>query len=435
MQSMNGSRAADTRPARTRRALACAVAAAVSLAACAEPDSAGGGGSGGGGTGGGTGGGGGGFRAIELMDRDERVTGVHCVSADACVVSTDTPGEEGHVYATDGHAITGTLVTGDDELAAELGTLGTLTFLGFSEVGSRLVARVEGQEAAFVSATGDPTDASSWTAVRLGTASGAEFGLNAQYALQSSAGRHVLVGAGRIFESEDTLGDEGAVWTNIWSPQASSPIPSDIDELREADPTICNTDPTVSISPPLLQPTYVHPDLSLVVAPSGSVNQDGDDTPGVCISVDGGALFHHVELADVEQGSGPVGVTCTSSDHCVAYGGLRFREDSAYVFVTENASEGADSTWIRADVPVFVEDTELRGAAFAPDGVHGWIVGSAGPAAPLLLETTDGGLTWTDETDRIRALAPDVRLHTVYAFDGTHVWIGGEHDVLLTTGG
>lgn len=373
------------------------------------------------------------FRAVELFDLDERVTGIYCTSARACVVSTDPPGAAGHVYATDGTSITRTLVTGDSDFAMMLGTIGTVSFLGFSHADGRLIARVDGQEAAFVTATGDPTQVSSWSAVRLGTASGAGFGLNSQFGFAANGGRWLLASKGRIFESTDSP-SPSALWTNIWSPQATPPIPADIDAQRDADPTICNTDPSVGVSPDLVQPTYVASDLSLVISPSGTVNQGGDDTPGVCISTNGGRLFRHVEFPDIEMGSGPLGVTCTSADHCVAYGGLEFRPGSVFVFVTTDASAGAASTWTRATLPSLVADTRLRHAFFAPGGTRGWIVGAAGAGAPLLLATVDGGAAWSDETSMVRGLAPDVRLHSGYAFDATHIWIGGEHDVLLTTG-
>lgn len=375
-----------------------------------------------------------GFRRIPLPGLDERVTGVHCTSPRACVLTADPVTGAGHVYATDGHTVTATLVTGDSALAASLGTLGTLSFLGLSPLeDGRLMARVRGQEAAFVTASGDPTQPSSWTAVRLGTAAGAELGLNAQFALVSAGGEWLLASQGRLLTTTDAPAP-GATWTVRWSPAATPSVPSDIDAQRAADPTLCNSDPSVAIVPALLEPVHVAPDLSLLVAPAGAVGQGGSDTPGVCISTDGGAHFHHAAFAGLEQGSGPVGVRCTSRDHCVAFGGVESRPDSVAVFVTDDASSGAGSTWSRAATPALDAEARLRGVAFADDGVHGWLVGAAGPATPLLLRTVDGGHTWADATNGIRALAPDVRLHSVYVLDTTHVWIGGEHDVLLTSG-
>lgn len=176
---------------------------------------------------------------------------------------------------------------------------------------------------------------------------------------------------------------------------------------------------------------FVSPGLELVVAAAGSVNQSGSDSPGVCISTDGGHSFRHSAFASVPSDAGPVGVVCTSTERCVAIGGLRTIASSVYVFTTNNASAGAASTWTRATTPTLGDDVELRGVFFAPDATHGWIVGSATPASPLLLETVDGGATWTNVTSALRGRADGVRLHSGFALDATHIWVGGEHDLLL----
>lgn len=373
-----------------------------------------------------------GFRAITLPGNDERVTGFYCSGAKACVISTEPFGDAGHIYSSDGSTITGTLITGDSTFANQFGTLGTVSFLGFSFTASTLVAHVSGAEAAYVRATGDVTKAASWTASYI-TNDPSPMGLNSQFGFGSGSSHFTLMAKGRIWDTTDTPGPS-ATWTNIYSPQAVPSIPADILTQRANDPTLCDTDPSVSVSPDLVQPIYIASDRSLIVTPSGTVNQNGDDTPGVCISTDGGLSFHHAEFANVPAGEGPVGIACSSGSHCVAYGGLQSQADSAYVYVSNNASQGATSTWTKATTPALPTDTELHAAAFAPDGMHGWIVGATAAQGPLLFTTSDGGSTWTDATSTISALAQGNRLHSVYAFDGTHVWIGGEHDTLLTTG-
>lgn len=411
-------------------------------------DSGGGGGTdggGGGGTDGGPGtdgggpggtdvggGGGSGFRSVALPGDDERVSGIYCTSASSCVVATAPHGNEGHVYSTDGKTITGTLITGDGPFAEAIGTLGEVSFLGFAPVGGRLVALVNGAGSGFVSATGDYTKAASWSSVLIGKrVGGGGFGLNAQYGIAANGATWTLFHNGYIHETTDAPGP-GANWTEIWSPQQVPPVPADIDALRLADPTLCNTDPGASISPTLTQSIYMAPDASLIVSPAGAVNQHGDDAPGVCISTDGGHLFHHVAFDGLDDQQGPLGLNCTSKDHSVAVGGRSFSAGSTYVFVTNDASKGAASTWTRATTPAFADDMLLRYAFFAPGGVLGWIVGD-NSGGPYLLATTDSGASWTDATSMISALT-SARLHSGYAFDATHVWIGGEHDTLLTTG-
>lgn len=383
-------------------------------------------------SGGGGDGGAAGFRAITMPGNGERVTGFYCSDAHTCVLTAEPFGDAGHVYATDGNTITATLVTGDDAFASKLGTIGTVAFLGVASVGGVVVARVIGAEDAFVSATGPITSASSWTGV-LGAANPTDFGLNAQFAFGTNGSRWTLVSAGRIWEATSAPSPT-TTWTNVYSPQAVPSIPADIADQRAADPTLCDTDPSVSVSPDLVQEVYVAPDESLVITPAGAVNQAGDDTAGVCISTDGGHTFHHAAFTGVAMGAGPTGITCTSASHCLAWGGVQDQAGSAYVYVSSNASQGASSTWTLATTPSLPEDTELHGTAFAPDGKTGWMVGRTSSGGSLLLTTSDGGATWTDASATISALAQNNPLHSVYAFDATHVWIGGENDTLLVSG-
>ena len=373
------------------------------------------------------------FRAIKLPGDDERVTGAYCASAKACVISTNVFGGAGHIYATDGQKITGTLVTGDSKFAEKLGTLGELNFDGFSKVGNRLIANVEGAGGSFVSATGDITQAASWTSVKIGTVSGdGTFGLNQQMGIGTKDDRWVHFTFRTIYETTDAP-EPGALWSALWSPVSPS-VPSNFESLRKADKTLCGSDPGVSITPRLTQAAYVAPDLSVILYPSGARNQRGDDTPGVCISTDGGKRFYHVEFKGINEDYGPLGVACLNSSKCWAYGGLDNAPESAFVYFTIDAQKGVNSTWTKAKLPSLREDTKFRSIGFAPDGVNGWLVGWSGSGDTLMLTSTDGGASWKDATSSVRALAPNARLHSVYALDAAHVWIGGEKGTLLTMG-
>ena len=373
------------------------------------------------------------FRVVKLPASDDRVTGAYCSSAKACVIATSVFGGVGRLYATDGQKITGTLLNGDSKLAESLGTLGTIGFNGFSKVGDRLIAHVGGAGASFVSASGDITKAASWSAVKIGTlGAGGTFGLNQQMGIGTRDDRWVQFNFRQIYETNDAPG-AGALWTPLWSP-VSPAVPSNFEALKRADPKLCDSDPGVSISPHLTQPAYVAPDLSVILYPSGARNQRGTDSPGVCISTDGGKRFYHVEFKGLEDGEGPLGVTCPTINKCFAYGGLDSAPKSTFVYVTADAQKGVNSTWTKAKLPNLREDSKFRNLAFAPDGSNGWLVGWSGSSDTLLLQSTDGGMSWKDATSSIRALAPGVRLHAVYALDATHVWIGGEGGTLLTTG-
>ena len=374
-----------------------------------------------------------GFRRVALPGDDERVTGVYCSSAQACVITTNVFGGAGHLYATDGKKITATLLSGDSKLAERLGTLGTLGFTGVSKVEGRLIAQVDGAGGSLVSASGDPTQAVSWSAVKIGTlGSGQTFGLNQQMGLGFRGDRWVSLLFRNVYESTDAPGP-GALWTPLWSPVAPS-VPGNFEALKKADPKLCDSDPGVSVSPHLTQAAYVAPDLSLMLYPSGARNQRGSDSPGMCISTDEGKRFSHVEFTGIGEDYGPLGVTCLNSSKCLAYGGLDFAPESAFIYLTGDAQKGAASSWTKAKLPTLRENTKFRNVFFAPGGLNGWAVGWSGSSDALMLSTSDGGSSWKDVTSSIRSLASGARLHSGFAFDATHVWIGGEKSLVLTTG-
>ena len=371
------------------------------------------------------------FALVGTLEPGERVTGVYCSAVTTCVVATEDRFEGGHIYATDGSTITGTLITGDDGFTEPVGVAGLASFVGFSDVGGRLFARVDGAAAALLTATGDITQASAWQLTTVGVPEGdSSFGGNQQLGWGTAEGLWVYATTGTFYSGTDEP-SPGALWLASWSPDN---VPSDLVERHRDDPTLCMAQPSVSISPALTRVAYVAPDLSVILYPAGARNQPGDEEPGVCISTDGAATFLHVPFPDVEGDLGPLGVKCFTGDRCVAFGGLQYAPESAYLYVTNDASAGAAATWARATLPRLREDSRFRDVSFAPGGVTGWAVGAEGAGSPLVLVTSDGGVTWSDATSTVRALAQGVRLHTVYAFDAEHVWIGGEGGLLLAGG-
>jgi hypothetical protein len=245
-------------------------------------------------------------------------------------------------------------------------------------------------------------------------------------------GRWVLFNNRETYDTSDEP-SPGALWSPLWSPVSPS-VPSNFEALLKADPRLCDSDPGVSISPHLTQPAYVAADLSVMLYPAGSRNQRGTETAGVCISIDGGKRYHRINFKGIEDGAGPLGVTCTNPNRCYAYGGLNPEPESAFIFLTNDAQKGADSSWVKAKLPTLREDTIFYHIFFAPDGTNGWAVGKTGSSTTLLFSSIDGGATWKDSTSSIRALAPDARLHSGYAFDTAHLWVGGERGTLLAFG-
>jgi len=365
-------------------------------------------------------------------DPTERVTGVYCQGPTVCVVTTEAS-EEGHLYATDGQAITATVITSDYDLGEAFGVLGTVELMGFARVGDTVFVLVDGAASALLTNTGDVTDPGSWQRSALGLPEGRDsFGGNQQVGLGTDGSGWTLFLRSMIYTGDDPPGP-GAIWYETWAPVPPGERPNDIAQRAREDPTLCVAAPAVGIAPALTQMGYVAPDLSLVVYPAGARNQSGTAEPGVCVSTDGGETFHHVRFAGVEGDLGPLGVTC-EGDVCAAYGGLQNEPDSTYVYVTHDAGAAAAATWTRATLPSLRDDARFRSADFAPGGQVGWAVGAVGAAAPLALVTSDGGLTWSDASPLVRAHSADTRLNTVYVPDEAHVWIGGENGLLLSGG-
>jgi hypothetical protein len=372
------------------------------------------------------------FRIIKMPGQSERITAIHCSTAKACVIGTDASGPS-HIYSSDGQKITGTLVTGDNAFGEKVGTLGTIGFLGFSKVEDRLIAHLKGSASGFLSAKGDFTQASSWTTDLVGTASGENFGLNQQMGFGVKDGRWVHFMMSTVMESTDAPG-KGALWTPAWSPVDPS-FPRNFFELYQKDKSLCIVEPGAGAAPKLTQPAYVAPNLSVILHTSGFYTQRARDRSsgeaGVCISTNGGKTFHLIAFKGVRSDDGPAGVTCISSERCFAYSGIR---ETKFIYATSNASKGKDSSWAATKLPTLREASVINNIFFAPDGKHGWAVGSVASSSPLVFSSDDAGESWKDVSASARAVAPNARLHSGFAVDATHVWLGGEKDVLLTTG-
>jgi hypothetical protein len=370
------------------------------------------------------------FRVIKLPGQSERVTAIHCLNAKSCVIGTDTGGPS-HIYSSDGQKITGTLVTGDTAFGEKVGTLGNIGFLGFSKVEDRLIAHLNGSARGFLSAKGDIMQASSWTTDLIGTGEG--FGLNQQMGVGTKDGRWVHFMMSTVMESLDAPG-KGALWTPAWSPVDPS-YPKNFFELYQKDKSLCIVEPGAGAAPKLTQPAYVAPNLSVILHTSGFYTQRARDRSsgeaGVCISTDGGKRFHLIAFKDVRSDNGPAGVTCISSERCFAYSGIR---DTKFIYATSNASKGKDSSWAATKLPTLRENSVINNIFFAPDGKHGWAVGSVASSSPLVFSSDDAGESWKDVSASARAVAPNARLHSGFAVDATHVWLGGEKDTLLTMG-
>ncbi len=429
------------------------------LSAC-DPGGLGadGGPAGGGGAGGGTGGSGGtaGWKEIAPPDAFSAssvyVYGVHCSAADKCVLAAGTGSSRGGgVYALGSSAWGELLVDGDYEdgpLSAISGTLGDFGFLGFVPTRTGLVARVT-SSGVIVSATGDFTAKSSWTAVKTGTVVGGSFGLNATITLQSASDSDwVFVNNNGYVYGATQAPSATTSWTRLWAPTSVPPTPADFVAQYTADKTLCDWDITTTAQPFPSQSFWASKDLGVMIHPANGLNQNswrelanreamfGAVKPGVCISTDKGRHFFFKEFPETLNVSspGPFGVTCLDNDTCFAFNGTQFQANT-YIYFTTNASQGKASTWTKATVPAgFAASTDITLSAmfFAPDKTHGWAVGN-NSRKPLLLRTTDAGRTWVDISGQVTALA-DSDLVNGFALDANRIWVVGRYGFVGTTG-
>ena len=337
--------------------------------------------------------------------------------------------------ATSGTAVNPTaLLLGDDAMATKIGLIGDPKFLGFQKIGEKVVALLDTGAKGFVSATGDPTVAASWSVTKLGAATPDDFGLNHQYGFGFDGTTWVQMRHNSGIYT--ATGTTTTGWVNIWGPGGTQDIPNDIDARKGTDATLCNSSVSYSVSPSPVQAGYVAPNAEIILYPAGTVNAiKAPDGAGVCISTDKGVTFHIAKLAAVESAgfNGPTALTCITKDKCFIGGGQISEPTSAYLYFTDNASAGASSTWTKATIPAQVGNEFINSIFFAPDGTHGWAVGSKNDNHAMLLTTTDGGRTWTDASTTVTGLGIDVELYSGFASDATHVMIGGKSGALVST--
>lgn len=426
------------------------------LAACGG-GTGGGSGGGSGGTGGGSGGGTGsttGWQKVTPSDDfsgsgSAYVYGVYCTAVDKCVLAAGgSLNRGGGVWALNGNAWGELLLDGDyedgslDELA---GVLGDLDMTGFVKTRQGVVAKVTASDL-YLSATGDITQKSSWTASKNGTVVGGDFGLNATLTFQSSSDSEWLFANNDGIVYKATQAPSATTsWTPVWAPTAVPSIPSDFETQFMADHTLCDWDISTTAQPYPTQSFYASTDLGIVIHPAYGLNQNawrdgqgssaiatyGEDKAGVCISTDKGLHFHFAELPGATalqvSSPGPFGVTCVDNDHCFAFNGTSFQQNS-YIYYSDNATQGATSTWTQATVPTaWATNNEISISAliFAPDKVHGWAVGN-NARDPMLLRTTDSGHTWVDISGQVASLA-DSDLIGGFALDKDHLWVTGRY--------
>jgi photosystem II stability/assembly factor-like uncharacterized protein len=162
-----------------------------------------------------------------------------------------------------------------------------------------------------------------------------------------------------------------------------------------------------------------------------TANENGRP-PEICISNDAGRSFspHALEVPASAADLSPTGVLFTSSMVGLAW--LAHPVGGTYI---KRTTDGGTS-WSNVALPSEVAShaLELPAGFFAPDGQHGWLAGfdrTSGVA--LLLSTVDAGASWITVLGVAQAVdaAHGDKLYSGFAFDATHIWIGGAHGLLM----
>jgi len=371
-------------------------------------------------TGVGTGGSGHGWTKLELLNGTDGVphattdfvTAIWCEALDHCVVATEGDAfEAGNLYAATHEQVTAILLDGSSIYE-------DVAFTGLAPSSLGLFARINRAEpfvivdAELGVATIDP-----------GNLGGFEGALNPQLWFQSTERAGSQLAFRSVVMSAPGPPGSGAVWSPIWMPPS---IPIDFFDLLIADQMLCTVGPSVARGPA----GWVSDDLQQAIFPVGTGFDD--DYPGACVSIDGGMTFRYAPLPtdDVRYG-GPHGARCNDPRHCWLIGDGSVNEPAYIYFLSGELTAGL--TWTRAMIPDGPERT-LNDIAFAPDGLHGWAVGSEAPGQGLLMKSDDGGKTWSDN---LVADVPDFRefeLLSVFALDDHNIWVGGDKGLLMSNG-
>jgi Photosynthesis system II assembly factor YCF48 len=233
-----------------------------------------------------------------------------------------------------------------------------------------------------------------------------------------------------------TAGNPGptADWTTVWAPPPATPTTPAT--FPDAD---CQVTPTAGV-PPERTAMYVSPQADFMAY----VAHSDDLGPIICISkgsvatggLDSPKNFLPSALPNIPDDiafAAPDGVVFTSDTVGITFYANNIYPGEAYV---DRTIDGG-TTWKAATLPAVAKKAiEFQSAFFAPDGMSGWIVGyNYDSSAPLLLHTADGGVTWDSNSGDLstKALAGGGlgKLHTGFALDATHLWVGGDSGILL----
>lgn len=255
-------------------------------------------------------------------------------------------------------------------------------------------------------------------------AAGDQHGIEQVLAVRTRASDTVMIADTGYVSVTQGVPGPNAVWMDTWAPQANPPTPNPV----PADQ--CQGGPQSGL-PKEATNVYVSQDGN-TMAYTSSPNFD----PQICVSTDGGKSFFPKLLPNVPmeaQDFAPSGVVFADAKTAITFWANNIYPGKQYIYRSTDAGQTWSSVAVPADVAM--KAIEMRSAFFAPDGQHGWIVGYDYDASiALLLRTTDGGATWKTVSSDLAAKVSMMgggKLHTGFALDASHIWVGGDYGVLM----
>jgi hypothetical protein len=348
---------------------------------------------------------------------DDSVTAIFYSSPTSGFIAT-VPGEDanaGAVFSTTAKTVTAIAFDGDVDTSAG-GLLGGLQFWGLVPTAAGgLVAVTDLSD--LVSA---PTLTGTFTNVQnstqdlgSGQIAGAYFGSTFTLLAQDQNG----------FYKAPSAPGPTATYTDIFDPGSSPTVPNPIPDNECQDGVLVNDSFDSSQSA-----VAFSSDATTIAYTTYS---DADGVPEVCVSTDGGQTFLPFEFAGPEMApSGVILPNPAAPSTIIVYSASS--TDTTANYIMRSVNSGATFTAATLPSGLAASEFQLYGAFFLADGLHGWIVGYDNAAdTGLALVTTDGGQTWALDTTGLAAATPSAKLHSVFALDTSHVWVGGEAGTLV----
>jgi photosystem II stability/assembly factor-like uncharacterized protein len=355
----------------------------------------------------------------------DRVYAIHFDSLDHGVVGTREEGLPyygGAIFEADGNGAT--TVAHRAYFEESLGFFPyDYEIIGFTTLAGGLVARTN-RSGAFLRSDDDGT---TWTVGRMGVNDEVLNGGGLELLHRAPSGKYTLMTEFGVLTST-TAPASTTAWTPVFFPESIPTVPSPL----PADN--CQTAPARPYKTPNGYPWgFATPDGSVM---GYGLRLPAADLPahGICISVDGGATFrsrfYPLEILPEEAQDeylGPNGALFLDSQVGFAYYSNSLYEKKSFVVRTTDGG----MTWSAGALPAEFNapnaSFSFGNLFFAPDKQHGWLGGYDHTLAlPLLLKTSDGGVTWTRLSSVNKPEWSDYGIYAGFALDEDHIWIGGD---------